>query len=51
MITATGIVTIGIRALGMCHRKIRMISETMTSSSSSVCFRLSIDLENQLERS
>ena len=36
-------VKIGMMALGICQRKIRITSATITSSSVSVCFRLSMD--------
>ena len=48
---AMGIVRTGMMALGMCQRKIRMTTETMTSSSMSVCFRLSIERRISSERS
>ena len=48
---AIGIVRTGMIALGMCHRKIRITSETMTSSSISVCFRLSIERRINSDRS
>ena len=43
MMTATGMVIIGITALGTCQRNTRITSETTISSSMSVCFRLSIE--------
>ena len=48
---AIGIVMIGMMALGMCQRKIRMTRATMISSSISVCFRLSIERRIRSERS
>ena len=41
--TATGMVTMGMMALGTCHRKIRITRPTTINSSVSVCFRLSMD--------
>ena len=43
---AAGSVKIGMTALGMCQRKIRMISETMIISSSSSC--LSVWMERSI---
>ena len=50
-ITAAGIVMIGMIALGMCQRKMRMISETMIISISSSCFSVWIDCSISSERS
>ena len=49
--TETGIVRIGTSALGTCQRKIRMTIETMTISSISFPFRLSIADSMSVERS
>ena len=38
MATETGMVTMGTIADGMCHRKMRMMIETMIISSTSLCF-------------
>ena len=51
MMTATGMVMIGMMALGTCQRKIRMTIATMISSSISVCFRLSMERRISSERS
>ena len=40
---ATGMVMMGTMAEGMCHRKTRMTALTMMISSSSSCWRLSIE--------
>ena len=49
--TATGIVITGIMELGRCQRKISTISETVSSTSISVDFRLSIERRIRSERS
>ena len=51
IITAMGIVRIGMMALGMCHRKIKITIATTASSSMSVCFRLSMEARISSERS
>ncbi len=51
MITATGMVMMGIIALGTCQRKIRMTMATMINSSVSVCFRFSMERSMRSERS
>src|ERR1035441_10621676 len=51
MMTATGMVTIGMVALGMCHRKIMMTIATMINSSVSVCFRFSMERKINSDRS
>ena len=51
MITATGMVTIGMMALGMCQRKIMMTMATMINSSVSVCFKFSMDRRISSDRS
>src|ERR1022692_2718351 len=51
MMTATGMVTIGMVALGMCQRKIMMTIATMISSSMRVCFRFSMDRRISSDRS
>ncbi len=48
---ATGMVTMGMIALGMCHRKMRITRETMATSSITVRLRLSIDWRISSERS
>ncbi len=49
--TAMGMVTMGMMALGMCHRKIRITRLTMTISSTSVCFSVSMERRISSERS
>ena len=51
MITAIGMVKIGMMALGMCQRKIRMTRLTMISSSASVCLSVSMERLISSERS
>ena len=51
MITATGIVTMGMAALGRCRRKSRMTRLTMISSSTSVRTRVRIERWISSERS
>ncbi len=48
---ATGMVSTGMTALGTCQRKIKITSETMISSSTSVCFRLSMERRISSDRS
>ncbi len=48
---AAGIVNAGMTELGMCHRKMKMMSETTIISSISVRLRLSIDLRISSDRS
>ena len=51
-VTAIGSVTIGMSALGTCHRKKRIIeAETISSSSISVGFNVSIARSISPERS
>jgi len=50
-ITAIGMVKIGMSALGMCQRKMRMTPLTMTSSSASVRRRVAIERWINSERS
>ena len=50
-ITVSGIAVIGMMALGKCHKKIKITRLTMTSSSMSVCFRLSTERSIRSERS
>src|SRR6266571_2577962 len=50
-ITVIGMVTMGIMALGKCHKKIMITRLTMTSSSMSVCFKLSTERSIRSERS
>ena len=49
--TATGIVTMGTMAEGMCQRKTRTTRLTIAISSSRSCFRLSIARWIRSERS
>ncbi len=49
--TAAGIVKMGMIALGMCQRKSRMTSDTISISISSSCFSVSIDAAISSERS
>ena len=49
--TGTSLAGIGITALGMCHRKIRITSDTMITSSVTVLFRFSIERWISSERS
>ena len=51
MTIAMGIVKTGMMALGMCQRKIRMISETIVISSISVPFRFSMERRIRSDRS
>ena len=46
-----GMVKIGIKALGMCQRKIRITRLTIPISSNSVCFSVSIERRMSSERS
>ena len=50
-ITAVGIVRIGIKALGRCQRNNRMMALTISSSSSSVSFNVSMERRISSERS
>src|SRR5262245_49922802 len=50
-IIAIGIVMIGMMALGICHRKIRITTLTITISSVSVCRRASMARTMRSERS
>ncbi len=50
-ITVTGIVMMGMKALGKCHKKIMITKLTMTSSSINVCFKLSTERSIRSERS
>ncbi len=49
--TATGMVMIGMMALGMCQRKRRITRATVTMTSMSVDFRLSMERWISSERS
>ena len=49
--TATGMVTSGMTALGRCQRKSRITSETVTSTSTRVDWRVSIERWMSSDRS
>ena len=49
--TEMGMVRMGTMADGMCHRKIRMMSETTIISSISLCFTVSMALWISVDRS
>ena len=49
--TAAGMVTIGMTALGMCQRKIRMTSETISISRTSSCLSVLIERSISSDRS
>ncbi len=51
MITAAGMVMIGMMELGMCQRKMRMINDTMIISIKSSCSSVWIDSSISSERS
>ena len=51
MATVTGIVMMGMSALGTCQRKIKITMATMINSSNRVCVRLSIERRIRSERS
>ncbi|MBP1772321.1 MAG: hypothetical protein H6P99_1484 [Holophagaceae bacterium] len=49
--TLTGMVMMGTRAEGTCHRKMRMMIETMIISSMSLCFTVLMEFSMSSERS